>query len=73
MLASAWQFLGRCYNECYEEGILPDSQRQAVLSLIFKKGKVDDIVNYRPISLRMLIIEFWLSLWHNECKNKRET
>ena len=27
-------FLVEVYNECYEEGILPDSQRQAVLSLI---------------------------------------
>ena len=44
-------FLVEVYNECYEEGILPDSQRQAVLSLIFKKGKVDNIANYRPISL----------------------
>ena len=50
-----WPLLGNflvdVYNECYEEGILPDSQRQAVLSLIFKKGNVDDIANYRPISL----------------------
>ena len=46
-----WPLLGNflvdVYNECYEEGILPDSQRQAVLSLIFKKGNVDDIANYR--------------------------
>ena len=44
-------FLVDVYNECYEEGIQPDSQRQAVFSLIFKKGNADDIANYRPISL----------------------
>ena len=31
--------------------ILPDSERSAVLSLIFKKGDTEDITNYHPISL----------------------
>ena len=39
------------YNESFENKILPDSQRSAVLSLIFKKGDTEDITNYRPISL----------------------
>ena len=47
-----WPLLGNLltevFNESYEHGHLPDSQRKAVLSLIHKKGNEDDITNYRP-------------------------
>ena len=50
-----WPLLGdllvETFNENYDNGILTDSQRCSVLSLIFKKGDTEDIVNYRPISL----------------------
>jgi len=52
------------FNECYDKGILADSQRMSVLSLIFKKGNTDDISNYRPISLTNVdyrILSFVLS------------
>ena len=39
------------FNESFENGILPKSQRSAILSLIFKKDDTEDISNYRPISL----------------------
>ena len=39
------------YNESYQNGSLPESQRMAVMSLIFKKGDEENIKNYRPISL----------------------
>ena len=50
-----WPLLGNLlvdvFNESYELGTLPDSQRKSVMSLIFKSGDEDDISNYRPISL----------------------
>ena len=41
----------KVYNESYSEGILPESLRQSVISLIYKKGDATNISNYRPISL----------------------
>ncbi len=39
------------YNEALETGMLSCSQRQSVLSLIFKKGDREKLTNYRPISI----------------------
>lgn len=41
----------KCYNESFNEQILPLSQRSSVLSLIYKKGDRERLVNYRPISV----------------------
>ena len=38
-------------NDSYAEGILPDSERTAVMTLIFKKGEEDVIGIFRSISL----------------------
>ena len=50
-----WPLLGNflidVYNESYQHGSLPESQRMAVISLIFKGGDEENIENYRPISL----------------------
>ena len=50
-----WPLLGNLlvdvFNESYELGKLPNSQRKSVMSLIFKRGDEDDISNYRPISI----------------------
>ena len=42
----------RCANECFEKGEMSSSQKQAVISLIEKKGKDRSFLeNWRPISL----------------------
>ena len=53
--AKFWPVIGDLmvdvYNESFERGVLPESQRSAVFSLLFKKDDSNDIANYRPISL----------------------
>ena len=38
-------------NETFQNGILPDTMRRAVVTLIYKKGDLESLKNYRPISL----------------------
>ena len=47
----ARDFLTDVYNESYQRGFLPESQRLAFMSLNCKRGHEDNIENYRPISL----------------------
>ena len=41
-----------CINECFEKGKMSSSQKQAIITLIEKKGKDRSLYeNWRPISL----------------------
>ena len=50
-----WETIGHLvtasFNEASKYGTLSDSQKTAVLTLIFKKGDREFLKNYRPISL----------------------
>ena len=43
--------LKELYSEISGKGRMPESMRQAVITCIYKKGKMEDITNWRPISL----------------------
>ena len=45
------EMLIKSYNESFNKGLLTDSQRTSILSLIFKKNDRTMLQNYRPISL----------------------
>ena len=54
-----WDLFGgdlvNVFNASLEAGLLPFSQLEALIALIFKKGDHLDHKNWRPISLLMLI------------------
>ena len=68
-----WDMLGpmltNTFNESYDTGLLSESQRKAVLTLIFKKGAVDDINNYRPISVTNIDYKILAMVLANRMQN----
>ena len=38
-------------REIYREGVLTNSMREGIISLLFKKGDTDQIKNWRPVTL----------------------
>ena len=44
-------FLIEALNECYITGIMSDTQRKGVITLLYKKGDCQQLKNWRPITL----------------------
>ena len=38
-------------NECYSTGVMSDTQKKGLITLLFKKGDAHDLKNWRPITL----------------------
>ena len=66
-------FLQHDLKELYEEiltlGRMPESMRQAVITCIYKKGKMEDITNWRPISLLNYDYKILTKLLANRLQN----
>jgi hypothetical protein len=62
------QFL---YNECKRHKRIPEEWKSANTTLIFKKGDMDDISNWRPIALMSCLYKLYSSLWNNRLKQVR--
>ena len=65
--ASALSFpLSLLFNISYHHGSLPEDWRSAHIVPIHKKGKKDDIENYRPVSLTSLVMKIFEKCVHTE-------
>ena len=62
------QILIAMFNESFDSKELPTSLQRAVISLIFKKGKKEDIANYRPISLANIDYKILAFVWQLDYK-----
>jgi len=72
-----WSVIGnllvKVFNDCYERGKLSDTQSSAVATLIYKKGKADEIENYRPISLTNVDYKILASILANRMSRVMST
>jgi hypothetical protein len=55
-------------NECKKHKRIPSDWKSAETTLIHKSGDVDDITNWRPISLMSCLYKVYSSLWNNRLK-----
>ncbi len=56
------------FNAAFEKGSLSDSQKIAIIILLFKKGQWEDVANYQPISLTNLDYKILAYVLTNQLK-----
>ena len=56
-------------NECWEKDILPSDLEYAEVVTLYKKGKVENPANYRPIALLDTLYKIFTSLIQNRMAN----
>ena len=53
-----WPYFGKylveVFNECFDNDELSHSQKQSVITLIFKKRNKEELKNYRPIDYKII-------------------
>lgn len=45
------------FNRCIVSGVFPDDWKCSTVSPLFKQGELDDLNNYRPISIIPVLVE----------------
>ena len=53
------------FNQSLQQGILPDDWKMSTVTAVFKKGRKDNIENYRPISLTCISCKIMESIIRN--------
>jgi hypothetical protein len=56
-------------NSAFKAGTLADSQREAIMTLLYKSGEKEDIKNWRPISLLKVDYKLLAKCIANRIKN----
>jgi hypothetical protein len=57
------------YTESMRLGLVPDVWKTSIVSVLYKKGRKDDIGNYRPISLTCIICKIMESIICDQVMN----
>jgi hypothetical protein len=57
--------LAHLYSECKKHQRVPLAWKSAVITLVHKKGDVQDCANWRPIALSNTIYKVYTKLWSN--------
>ena len=56
------------FNEWFAQGSIPDSAKEGIVTLLFKKGDPRDIRNYRPITLLNTVLKILTRTLNNRLK-----
>lgn len=66
------QMLTILFTECLERGTTPSQWHNAVIVLMFKKGDLTNLANFRPISLLSHIYKLFTKVITNRLSNKMD-